>query len=303
LRSVVRANRVSADTAIEWSAISVSMNESTRERRIFLIVIDHGVELAIYADARVSTLLGDVLDGVVRAMLDDDLDQPRRLLSFADCAVFDDAMERLPDDIRVGSIPAPGLLYVVPKSATSLVELELIKPGKDTSGSEPNLNRLQFFAYHSVRLNSTYGPRLSRFLAGPDALFEPDPLPIYDAFVSFSTADFLPASNLALTLENQGTRCFLANTSISAGSLWNDELRVALKASRRLVLVASGQAAESSWVLSEIGAAWMLGLPIIVVPTGDVPWVPGPILDREEVRLVSYDDIAGLPDFAGRGQT
>jgi hypothetical protein len=69
------------------------------------------------------------------------------------------------------------------------------------------------------------------------------------------------------------------------------------------VLVASGQAAESSWVLSEIGAAWILGLPIIVVPTGDVPWVPSPILDREEVRLVSYDDIAGLPDFAGQRKT
>jgi TIR domain len=278
------------------------MNESIRKRRIFLIVADHGLELAIYADAPVSTLLGDVLDQVVRSMLDDDTDQPRRLLSFADCAVFDDAMERLPEDIRIGSIPAPGLLYVVPKSATSLVELKLIEPSKDASG-ELDLALLRMVAYNAVRLDSTYGPRLSRFLAGPDALFEPDPLPIYDAFVSFSTADFLSASNLALTLENQGVRCFLANTSISAGSLWNDELRVALKASRRLVLVASGQAAESSWVLSEIGAAWMLGLPIIVVPTGDVPWVPGPILEREEVQLVAYDDIAGLPDFAGQGKT
>jgi hypothetical protein len=279
------------------------MDQSSRKRRIFLIVIDHGVELAIYVDSQVSTLLGDLLDQVVRSMLDYDTDQPRRLLSFSDFAVFDDSMDRLPDDIRVGSIPAPGLLFVVPRSATSLVELELIEPGKDASGSELNLHRMHFFAYHSVRLDPDWGPRLNRFLAGPDALFEPDPLPIYDAFVSFSTADFLSASNLALTLEKQGARCFLANTSISAGSLWNDELRVALKASRRLVLVASGQAAESSWVLSEIGAAWMLGLPIIVVPTGDVPWVPGPILDREEVRLVSYDDIAGLPDFAGQRKT
>jgi hypothetical protein len=47
----------------------------------------------------------------------------------------------------------------------------------------------------------------------------------------------------------------------------------------------------------------MLGLPIIVVPTGDLPWIPGPILEREEVRLVSYDDIAGLPEFTGQGQT
>jgi hypothetical protein len=278
------------------------MNQSSRVRRIFLIVVDHGVELAVYVDSPVSTLLGDVLDQVVRSMLDDNADQARRLLSFGDCAVFDDTMERLPDDIRVGSIPVPGLLFVIPKSATSLVELKL-EPSEDASDSELNLGLLRLVAYNTVRLDSTYGPRLGRFLAGPDTLFEPDPLPIYDAFVSFSTADFLSASNLALTLENQGARCFLANTSISAGSLWNDELRLALRASRRLVLIASGQAAESSWVLSEIGAAWMLGLPIIVVPTGDVPWVPSPLLDREQVRLVQYDDIAGLDDFANQRKT
>jgi TIR domain len=274
------------------------MDQSGRLRRIFLILIDHGVESAIYADAPVSTPLGDVLDQAVRSILDDTGDQPRRLKSFADCAVFDDAMERLPDDIRVGSVPAPGLLFVIPSSATSLFDLKL-KPSKDAEDSDLDLFSLRLFAYNTVRLDSTYGPRLLRFLEGPDSLFEPDPIPLYDAFVSFSTADFLSASSIALSLERKGTRCFLANTSISAGSLWNDELRVALRASRRLVLVASGQAAESSWVLSEIGAAWMLGLPIIVVPTGDIPWIPRQILDREDVRLVSHDDVSGLPDFAG----
>ncbi|MET4590687.1 toll/interleukin-1 receptor domain-containing protein [Arthrobacter sp. 754] len=162
---------------------------------------------------------------------------------------------------------------------------------------EPLNLKLHFFrelAYHIVRLSDSAGPRLARFLAGPDTLFEPDPLPTYDAFISFTAPDFLIASDLTLKLNSRGLNCFLANTTIAAGSLWNDELRIALKASRNLVLVASGQVAGSSWALSEIGAAWILDIAIIVVPAGDTPWVPAPLLARDDVRLVSLDDITTL---------
>ncbi|MET4590685.1 hypothetical protein [Arthrobacter sp. 754] len=95
----------------------------SRMRRVFLIVVDNGLELATYADVPVSTGLGEFLDMVVKSTLEHDVDQISRLQNSSDCVVFDDAMQQLPNDIRVGSIPAPGILYIIPKAATSLADL------------------------------------------------------------------------------------------------------------------------------------------------------------------------------------
>lgn len=272
---------------------------SDRVRRIFMIVVDRGVELAIYTDAPVSTPLRDVLAAAFDAMLDDDGDLPRRLIGAGDYVAYDDSPTRLPDDVRIGSIPTPGLVYVIPRSATSLADLGLAERDDDADDESGDLDVFlaRELAYHRVRLDETWGPRLERFLTGPDAAFEPDPLPVYDAFISFTSPDFLVASELTLQLQARDVRCFLANTTISAGSLWNDEIRLALHASRRFVLVASGHVARSSWVMSEVGAAWVLGLPIVVVPTGDAPWSPDDLLVGEMSVVGGPDDIDTLVEM------
>jgi hypothetical protein len=272
-----------------------------RMRRVFLIVADHGLELAVYADLPVSTTIDEFLDHALPSLLESDADNPCRLQKASDCAVFDDAMQRLPDDIRAGSIPAPGIVYIIPRSATSLTDLGL-ETDESLDADGLDLALLRQLLYHAVRLSDSAGPRLARFLAGPDALFAPDPLPIYDAFISFTTPDFLTASDLMLGLTERGSSCFLANMSIAAGALWNDELKMALKASRHLLLVASSEAAESSWVLSEVGAAWVLNVPIIVVPTGEAPWATTTFLGHDDVQEASLDDIDTLAGLIGSGE-
>jgi hypothetical protein len=273
--------------------------QSARYRRIFLIVIDHGVELAVYADAPADNRLSDLLSSVFANMLGEESDTPRRLTTSADCMVFDDAVTVLPEDVRIGAIPAPGLIFVIPRSVQSIEELELLNPDQEPNRvtSELNFHRVRLLAFHTVRLDETWGPRLYTFLEGPDTFFVPDPLPVFDAFISFTSVDFLQASELALALTEHGTRCFLANTSISAGSLWNDELRVALQSSRCLLLLASEASADSSWVLSEVGAAWILDIPILLVPTGESPESWQAFLHDPKVKIVARDAILDAPEF------
>src|SRR5262245_35346834 len=90
----------------------------TRMRRVFVIVVDDGVELAVYADLPVSATMDGFLDMALDRMLEHDADRPGRLQRASDCVVYDDAMQRLPLDLHAGAIPAPGILYIFPESAT-----------------------------------------------------------------------------------------------------------------------------------------------------------------------------------------
>jgi hypothetical protein len=247
----------------------------------------------------VDTLLSDLLNSMFARMLEEESDKPRRLTTSEDCVVFDDSMTALPEDVMIGAIPRPGLIFVVPRTVRSIEGLELAETDHEsnTSTSELDFYKVRLLAFQTVRLDETWGSRLNTFLEGPDALFVPDPLPLYKAFISFSSVDFLQASQLALELTERGIRCFLANTSISAGSLWNDELRVALRASRCLVLLASGASAESSWVLSEVGAAWILDIPILLVPTGEFPMSWNALLNDPHVRIVPREAILDVPEL------
>ena len=62
---------------------------------------------------------------------------------------------------------------------------------------------------------------------------------------------------------------------VPVGGDWRSELRRALEAAHVFIVIGSPASARSEFVLQEIGGAWALGKPIVVVtPEGEVEWVP-----------------------------
>lgn len=94
---------------------------------------------------------------------------------------------------------------------------------------------------------------------------EPDQsMPQYDVFLSYSHEDHTTADQLSQTITKHGGEVFLADRSLSPGDVLTTEIRQALTDSRELWIVATRSSLESTWVLSEVGAAW--GLRKRVVP-------------------------------------
>jgi hypothetical protein len=62
---------------------------------------------------------------------------------------------------------------------------------------------------------------------------------------------------------------------VSAGQPWRTELRRALETTDVFVVIGSPASARSDFVLQELGGAWALGKPIVIVtPDGEVEWAP-----------------------------
>jgi len=75
-----------------------------------------------------------------------------------------------------------------------------------------------------------------------------------DFFISYSTADFKFASDLAIALEERGATVFLAPSSIEPGESFVERINTALAVCRMGVLLWSNAASRSQWVLDEAAA-------------------------------------------------
>jgi hypothetical protein len=85
----------------------------------------------------------------------------------------------------------------------------------------------------------------------------------YDIFISYSQKDGDIAASLASQLDEAGLKCFLADKSILAAEDWDTELRKAILASERILVLLTPRSKDSLWVAAEIGAAWVLGKELI----------------------------------------
>ncbi len=87
-----------------------------------------------------------------------------------------------------------------------------------------------------------------------------------DFFLSFSSADLDPARKLKKIIEGSGRSCFLAEKNqLPVGKDFSEEIRKELLNSKRVLVLISPKSLESEWVITEWGAAWVLGKPIIPV--------------------------------------
>jgi len=90
-----------------------------------------------------------------------------------------------------------------------------------------------------------------------------------NVFISHSTRDTWIARHIAADIERKGRRfgvtTFLDAKDIGPGELINESLRQSLRACAKFVVVLSSESIQREWVLIEIGAAWGLRKPIVVI--------------------------------------
>ena len=83
---------------------------------------------------------------------------------------------------------------------------------------------------------------------------------------------------------------------LSAGEDWRSELRRALETSHVFIVIGSPASARSDFVLQELGGAWALDKPIVVVtPEGEVEWAPP--IEQSSYKRVALTEIE-QPAFA-----
>jgi hypothetical protein len=81
----------------------------------------------------------------------------------------------------------------------------------------------------------------------------------YDLFLSFSSTNRDEARAIEKRAEVMGLRVFLDEKAIEPGTIWEKVIRQGLLDSRELAVLATPQSIVSEWVMTEWGAAWVLG--------------------------------------------
>ena len=100
--------------------------------------------------------------------------------------------------------------------------------------------------------------------------------PAFNVFISHSREDQPLVERIERGLTFGGrVRVLTDRRMLSAGQHWRTELRRALETSDVFIVVGSPASARSDFVLQELGGAWALGKPIVIVtPEGEVEWAP-----------------------------
>jgi hypothetical protein len=100
--------------------------------------------------------------------------------------------------------------------------------------------------------------------------------PAFNVFISHSREDQPLVERIERGLTFGGrVRVLWDRRNISLGQDWRAELRRALEAADVFIVIGSPASARSDFVLQELGGAWALGKPIVMVrPEGEVEWAP-----------------------------
>jgi hypothetical protein len=99
--------------------------------------------------------------------------------------------------------------------------------------------------------------------------------PTFNVFISHSREDRALAERIERGLTFGGRVRVFTDRMMLAGQDWRTELRRALEAADVFFVIGSPASARSDFVLQEVGAAWALGKPIVIVtPEGEVEWAP-----------------------------
>jgi hypothetical protein len=105
----------------------------------------------------------------------------------------------------------------------------------------------------------------------------------HTVLVSHAADDKGVADSVCASLESRGIRCWLAHRDVYPGQNWAEAIIDAINASRIMVLILSGSAANSTQVLREIERAAAKEIPIIAFRVEDVR-----LTDSFEYFLSSY---------------
>jgi hypothetical protein len=116
-------------------------------------------------------------------------------------------------------------------------------------------------------------------------------------FISHTGADQPLAERIERGLTFGGrVRIWTDRQTLSAGQHWRSEIKRALETTDVFVVIGSPASAGSDYVLQELGGAWALGKPIVIVtPEGEVEWAPP--IEPSAYRRVALTELE-KPAFA-----
>lgn len=118
----------------------------------------------------------------------------------------------------------------------------------------------------------------------------------YNVFLSYAYKDAAHADRLRRLLGARRDVRLLSADDLSAGSNWQARLRDALVNSNLFVIVVSPDALASPWLLQELGAAWALEKPILVVVAGTTLPMKLPV-ELEQKQFARIRDFRKPEDF------
>jgi len=87
-------------------------------------------------------------------------------------------------------------------------------------------------------------------------------------FVSHSGEDTWVASQIAREIASCGAEPFLDEANIDVGAEFEEDIRKFLEVADELLVLCTPWSLERPYVWAEIGAAWIRGIPIVVVLHG-----------------------------------
>jgi hypothetical protein len=99
----------------------------------------------------------------------------------------------------------------------------------------------------------------------PNGVTEPVSVHAYDVFLSYASQDANEARALHDLVVAGGGKPFLSEKHLKAGEDFAEGIRTAINSSKELWLLLSPNSLKSEWVISEWGAAWVLGKPIVPI--------------------------------------
>lgn len=122
--------------------------------------------------------------------------------------------------------------------------------------------------------------------------------PALSVFISHSHDDQPLVDRIVRGLTFGGRVRVLSDRTLRLGDHWPAALRREIETSDVFIVIGSPASARSDWVLQELGGAWALDKPIIVVtPEGEVEWAPP--IEPSAYRRVALTDLE-QPAFAER---
>ena len=99
--------------------------------------------------------------------------------------------------------------------------------------------------------------------------------PALNVFISHAREDQSLVERIVRGLTFGGRVRVHTDRMLAVGADWRSELRRALETTHVFIVIGSPASASSEFVLQELGGAWALGKPIVVVtPEGEVEWAP-----------------------------
>ncbi|HWS86495.1 MAG TPA: toll/interleukin-1 receptor domain-containing protein [Pyrinomonadaceae bacterium] len=87
----------------------------------------------------------------------------------------------------------------------------------------------------------------------------------YDVFLSYAALNRVEANVIYNAVNDAGGKVFLAEKTLQPGEDFAEEIRKSLRSSREVWVLVSANSLSSDWVLTELGAAWVLEKKIVPI--------------------------------------